>query len=70
MTTSQTIMFEKTQKTYDILKNGKIEITYIANEAFPEEVLVLEVFDMNFEVMFIFDELLFSTNNSFEEIFK
>ena len=70
MTTSQTIMFEKTQKTYDMLKNGKIEITYIANEAFPEEVLVLEVFDMNFEVMFIFDELLFSTNNSFEEIFK
>ena len=70
MTTSQTISFEKDANIYEMIRNGKIEITYIDNELFPEKVLLLEEFEMNFELMFIVEEMLITSNGAIENIFE
>ena len=70
LTTSQTVTLEKTQEIYDMIKNGKIEITYIPNKHFPDEVLVLDQFDITFELMFMMDEMLFTFDNTMDDLFK
>ena len=70
LTTSQTIRFEKNEDFYELIHTGKIEITYIANDAFPEEVLILEEFNINYDLMFIFDELSYCSNQNIINIFK
>ena len=70
LTTSQMIRLEKTYEMYELLHTGKIEITYIDNPLFPENVLILEDFSMKYELMFLVDEMLFTTNDIIENMFK
>ena len=70
MTASKIVFMEKTLENLESIINGKVEIKYLANEAFPEEVLVLEDFEIKFDTMFILDELLFTTNESMKNIFE
>jgi len=71
-TSAQTIMLEKAIETYNMINGGKIQIKYIANPTISneEEVLVVETFDIKFDLMFLVDEMLFTTNNTFENFFK
>jgi len=72
LTTAQTIMFEKTMESYNMIKDGRIEISYIANPSLSnkEEVLLLETFNIQFDLMFLVDEMLFTSNDKVENIFK
>jgi len=71
-TSAQTIMLEKAIETYNMINGGKIQIKYIANPTISneEEVLVVETFDIKFDLMFLVDEMVFTTNNAFENLFK
>ena len=70
LSASQTIMLEKNIDTYNMIKDGKIEISYIANSLLPEEILLLEEFVIKFDLMFLMDEMVYSTNDAFKNIFE
>ena len=70
LSASQTIMLEKNIDTYNMIKDGKIEISYIANSLLPEEILLLEEFAIKFDLMFLMDEMVYSTNDAFKNIFE
>jgi len=70
LTNAQTYIFVKSMETYNMINGGKVEVNYIANALFPEETLVLETYDIKFDLMFLVDEMIFTTNNSFENLFK
>jgi len=71
-TTAQTIMLEKSIDIYNIIKDGKIKVKYVCNPTVSneEEVLVVESFDVKFDLMFLVDEMLFTSNITFENLFK
>ena len=70
MTASRIVFMEKTLENLESIINGKVEIKYLVNEAFPEEILVLEDFEIKFDTKFILDELLFTTNETMKGLFE
>ena len=70
LSASKTLLVSKDIDIYDMISNGKIEINYITNKLFPEETLILEEFDIQFDTMFLIDEMLFVHNDSILDIFK
>lgn len=70
LSASQTITFEKTEEIYQMIKDGVIEITYLANPSFPEESITLDKFDIEFDTLFMIDEMLFMTTNDIKNIFE
>lgn len=70
LTTTNTIRFEKKLDFYYMIENGIIEINYVANADFPEEILKLENIKINYDSMFVIDEILFTSNSIINDIFK
>ncbi len=70
LSASQTIILEKNEDFYNLIKDAKIEINYRVNDALPEEKLILESYDIKFDFMFIVEEQLFTANNFFKALFE
>lgn len=70
LTTASLLRIEKSIEFYDAIKNGKIEIYYVANSHFPEEILVIEDVNIIFDTSFMMDEMLFTTNQMIDSMFK
>ena len=70
LTASKNVSFEKTLENLQAILNGKVEINFLANEAFPEQTLTLDQFEIKFDTMFIFDEMLYTTDATMKDLFK
>ena len=70
LTASKNVSFEKTLENLQAILNGKVEINFLANEAFPEQTLTLDKFEIKFDTMFIFDEMLYTTDATMKDLFK
>ena len=70
LTASKIVFIEKTLENLQSIINGKVEINFLANEAFPEETLILEDFEIKFDTMFVFDEMLYTTDETMKDLFK
>jgi hypothetical protein len=53
-----------------MINTGKIEIYFVDNSHFDEQVLVLDDFNIEFDLMFMMDEMLFNTNELIDQMFK
>ena len=70
LTTSSTILIDKTTEFYNSLKGAKIEIHYQINDALEEEVLELTEYDIDFSCDYVVDELYFTVKEIFKDIFE
>lgn len=67
---TQSVFIEKTEDFYKALTNAGIEIYYQLNDIFDEEVLNLNNIDFQFTCDYIIDEMLLTSNNYYNNIFK
>ena len=70
MTTGSLLRIEKNLDFYEMINTGKIEIYFVDNSHFDEQVLVLDDFNIEFDLMFMMDEMLFNTNELIDQMFK
>ncbi len=70
MTTGSLLRIEKNLDFYEMINTGKIEIYFVDNSYFDEQVLVLDDFNIEFDLMFMMDEMLFNTNELIDQMFK
>ncbi len=70
LTTSSTVLIDKSIEFYNSLKDAKVEIYYQINDALEEEILELTEYDIEFACDYVVDELSFTVKDIFKDIFE
>jgi hypothetical protein len=70
MTISQNLFAEKSIEFYESLKDGVIEINYNVNDLICDEQLILDEYEIKFDLLFIYDEFLFRTDSMIDDLFE
>ena len=70
VTSSQALNLEKVEEIYSMIKDGKIEITCKPNNDLPEVVITVDNYVLKFDVEFLIDEMLNSSNDTLKDIFN